>query len=78
MKKKIEKSTDTPSLDPKEKILKISREEALNQNSKILFENQSIFGSISLKGASIDDLTFKEYNVSLDSNEKIILLTKEC
>ena len=27
-----------------------------------------------MKGAAIDDLTFKEYNVSLDSNEKINLL----
>ena len=74
-KEKIEKSTDTPSLDPKEKILKISREEALNQNNRIQFENQSVVGSISLKGAAIDDLTFKNYNVSLDSDEKIILLS---
>ena len=72
---KIEKNTDTPSLDPKEKILKISRDEALNQNNRIQFENQSVVGSISLKGASIDDLTFKNYNVSLDSDKKIILLS---
>ena len=57
----------------KEKILKISRDEALNQNNRIKFENQSVVGSISLKGASIDDLTFKNYNVSLDSDKKIIL-----
>ena len=40
-----------------------------------LFENQSIVGSISLKGAAIDDLTFKEYNVSLESDEKVKFLT---
>ncbi|MDA9598640.1 membrane protein insertase YidC [Candidatus Pelagibacter sp.] len=74
-KKKIEQNTDTPSLDQKEKILKISRDEALKQNSRIQFENQNVFGSISLKGASIDDLTFKNYNVSLDSDKKITLLS---
>ena len=72
---KTEKNTDAPSLDQKENIIEISREEALNQNKRIQFENQSIVGSISLKGAAIDDLTFKEYNVSLNNNEKVKLLT---
>ena len=72
---KNEKITDAPSLDQKENIIEISREEALNQNKRIQFENQSIVGSISLKGAAIDDLTFKEYNVSLNNNEKVKLLT---
>ena len=73
-KNKIEQNTDTPSLDQKEKIVKISRDEALQQNDRIKFENKSLIGSISLKGASIDDLTFKDYNISLDSEEKIVLL----
>ena len=66
-----EQKTDEPSLDQKENITEISREEALNQSKRIQFENQSIVGSISLKGAAIDDLTFKEYNVSLNNNEVI-------
>ena len=73
-KNKTKQDTDAPSLDQKENITEISREEALSQSKRIQFENQSIVGSISLKGAAIDDLTFKEYNVSLDSNEKIKLL----
>ncbi len=73
-KKNIEKNTDAPSLDQKETVSEISREEALSQSERILFENQSIIGSISLKGAAIDDLTFKEYNVSLDNDEKVKLL----
>ena len=68
-KKKIEQNSDTPTLDQNEKVIKISREEALNQVDRIQFENQSIIGSISLKGASIDDLTFKNYNTSLENNE---------
>jgi len=72
---KVEKNSDTPSLDQKENIAEISREEALNQSERINFENESIFGSISLKGGVIDDLTFKQYNVSLDSKEKVTLLS---
>ena len=73
-KNKTEQNTDAPSLEQKENVTEISREEALGQNKRIQFENQSIAGSISLKGAVIDDLTFKEYNVSLDNKEKIKLL----
>ncbi len=73
-KKKIEQTSDTPSLEQKETTIKISREEALNQSERINFENNNIIGSISLKGASIDDLTFKKYKVNLDSEERITLL----
>jgi len=72
---KVEQNSDTPSLDQKENVSEISREEALNQSDRINFENESIIGSISLKGGVIDDLTFKQYNVSLDSQEKIKLLS---
>tara|TARA_Y100001970_G_scaffold264960_1_gene352049 strand:- start:2355 stop:4037 length:1683 start_codon:yes stop_codon:yes gene_type:complete len=73
-KEKIEQNTDTPSLEQKETMIKISREEALKLSERVQFENQSIIGSISLKGAAIDDLTFKNYKVSLDSDEKVVLL----
>jgi len=73
-KNKIEQNTDTPSLEKKETLIQISREDALKETKRIQFENQSIVGSISLKGAAIDDLTFKNYKVSLESDEKVILL----
>ena len=73
-KNKTEQNTDAPSLEQKENVAEISREEALGQSKRIQFENQSIAGSISLKGAAIDDLIFKEYNVSLNNKEKIKLL----
>ena len=73
--KKIEQNTDAPTLDQKETLVQISREDALKESKRVLFENQSIVGSISLKGAVIDDLTFKDYKVSLESNEKITLLS---
>jgi YidC/Oxa1 family membrane protein insertase len=73
-KKKIEQSSDAPSLDQKENIKEISREQALSESKRVEFENQSIIGSISLKGAAIDDLTFKKYNVVLNGDEKVNLL----
>ena len=73
-KNKIEQNTDTPSLEKKETLIQISREDALKETKRIQFENQSIVGSISLKGAAIDDLTFKNYKVSLESDEKVTLL----
>ena len=72
---KIENNEDTPSLDKNENFSKLSRADALKENDRIQFENESVVGSISLKGAAIDDLTFKEYNIELNRNEKITLLS---
>ena len=72
---KIENNKDTPSLDKNENFSKLSRADALKENDRIQFENESVVGSISLKGAAIDDLTFKEYNIELNRNEKITLLS---
>ena len=73
-KNKIEQNTDTPSLEQKETLVTLSRDEALNQSKRIKFENDNIIGSISLKGASIDDLTFKNYKVDLNNEKKVTLL----
>ncbi len=72
---KIENNEDTPSLDKNENFAKLSRTDALKENDRIQFENRSVVGSISLKGAAIDDLTFKEYNVELNGSDKITLLS---
>ena len=73
--KKIENNADTPSLDKNEDFSKLSRTDALKENARIQFENSSVVGSISLKGAAIDDLTFKEYNIELNGKEQITLLS---
>ncbi|MDA9077320.1 membrane protein insertase YidC [Candidatus Pelagibacter sp.] len=72
---KIENNEDTPTLDKNEDFSKLSRADSLKENDRIQFENESVVGSISLKGAAIDDLTFKEYNIELNRNEKITLLS---
>ena len=73
-KEQVQKSSDAPSLDQNENFSKISRKEALGENERIKFENNNIVGSISLLGATIDDLTFKNYQTKLNSNEKVTLL----
>ena len=73
-KEKIEQSGDAPNLEQKETQITISRDDALKQSERIQFENDNIIGSISLKGASIDDLTFKNYKVTLDNEQRVTLL----
>ena len=67
-------SSDAPSLIQDEKIIKISRDEALEESQRVLFENDKIKGSISLLGSSIDDLTFKNYTNTLNGDDNVVLL----
>ena len=67
-------NTDTPNLEQNEQVSKISRIEAISEENRILFENDSIKGSISLTGSSIDDLTFKKYTKTLNGKDNIVLL----
>ncbi len=69
-----EQRTDTPTLSQNENTIQVSRNDALNENERVQFENANVIGSISLKGAAIDDLTFKNYNVDLEGDKKITLL----
>ncbi len=73
-KSKVLETTDAPSLEVEEKVLEISREEAKSKNQRIEFDNMSIKGSISLKGAAIDDLIFKKYTETLEGNNQVVLL----
>ena len=75
---KIEQNTETPAIEQKETLITVSREEALKASERIKFENSNIVGSISLKGASIDDLTFKNYKVDLNDEKKSsLIITKK-
>ena len=67
-------TTDAPSLDQNEETLKISRDEALKENERILFENDNIKGSISLTGSTIDDLEFKKFKETLRGDDNVTLL----
>ena len=67
-------SSDTPSIEKNENFTKLNRKDALLENDRVYFENDNVIGSISLRGASIDDLTFKGYNIELNGNKKVTLL----
>ena len=43
-KEKVEQTTDTPSLDQKKTLIQISREDALNENERVGFENENVIG----------------------------------
>ena len=73
-KNQVSETTEAPGLEVEEKVLEISRSEAKSKNQRIKFENISIVGSISLQGATIDDLTFKKYTETLDGNDQVVLL----
>ena len=55
----------------------ISREDAIKSSKRISFENNNVIGSISLKGALIDDITFKKYNETLGEEKKVTYLNPE-
>ena len=52
----------------------ISRNEALKESDRVLIENKNLSGSISLRGALIDDIILKNYRETLDANSKPIVL----
>ncbi len=68
-------NSEAPKLDVSEKIIEISREDAIKDSNRIKFENENIKGSISLKGGIIDDLIFKNYTETLDGQNNITLLS---
>ena len=67
-------NSEAPKLDVSEKIIEISREDAIKDSDRIKFENENIKGSISLKGGIIDDLIFKNYTETLEGQNNITLL----
>ena len=73
-KNKVKDNGIVPSIDGTivEKI--ISREESLKKTNRILLENKKIKGSISLVGAAIDDLSFKNYKVDIKSDNIVQFL----
>ncbi len=73
-KNEISKNSEAPSLEQNEEVVKISREDAIKENERIVFENESIKGSISLVGSIIDDLTFKKYTETLNGQDNVIFL----
>ena len=64
----------TPNINQEKIIKKISRKDALTEVDRVIIENEKVKGSISLKGALFDDLSFKNYKKDLKSEDNVILL----
>ena len=62
-------SSLVPNINESKVEQKISRKDSLKKTRRILLENNKIKGSISLEGAVIDDLSFKNYRKDLESNK---------
>ena len=64
----------TPNINQEKIVKKISRKDALTEVDRVIIENENVKGSISLKGAIFDDLSFKNYKKDLKSEENVVLL----
>ena len=76
--KEITKSEDlaSPSIDEDAKEIKseIIRSDTINKTKRVKIENENIKGSLSLEGAIIDDIIFKNYKETLNSENKVTFL----
>ena len=64
----------SPTIEEQNSINEVSRSNAINNAERIILENSNIKGSISLQGAIIDDIVFKNYKKELESDEQVIFL----
>ena len=66
----------SPSIDEEDKTIenKITRNDVINNTKRVSVENDEIKGSISLEGAIIDDIVFKNYKEELGGEENVIFL----
>lgn len=53
----------------------LPRDEALDESPRVSIENGVIYGSIALRGARLDDISFHEYYKKLDKKEHVDLLS---
>ena len=71
---KSEQNSITPTISQPQIIKKITREESINTSKRIKIENGSVIGSINLKGALIDDISFKKHKQKVEDGKNIIFL----
>ncbi len=77
-KQKIEKKNEgnsiTPNIDQNIKIESVTREESIGEVERVKIENKNIVGSISLTGALIDDVSFKNHKQDLKNKKNVEFL----
>ena len=70
----------SPSIDKEENKIdnEIARNDLINNTKRVNIENENIKGSISLEGAIIDDILFKNYKKELGGQENVTFLRHHC
>jgi YidC/Oxa1 family membrane protein insertase len=63
-------STPQPEGSP----IGMTREEALDASPRVAIDTPSLKGSISLKGGRLDDLTLKDYRVTVEPDSPLVIL----
>ena len=71
---KSEAGSIAPTINQPTIIKNISREESIKKDKRVKIENNSIVGSINLKGALIDDISFKNHKQKVEGDKNIIFL----
>ena len=72
---KIEnEESSSPSIEKVDVPKKVERDDVIDTVARVKIENNNIKGSISLQGAIIDDILFKNYKVSLESDDRVVFL----
>ena len=74
VKKNNTTNSDVPTVDTKNGAQAISRENSIKGSDRFYFENKNVKGSITLKGALIDDIVFKNYKEEINDNRKVVYL----
>jgi YidC/Oxa1 family membrane protein insertase len=65
---------ETPQTGKANPTKAISRSDALKESDRVFIENSNLSGSISLRGALIDDIILKNYRETLDKSSKPIVV----
>jgi len=65
---------ETPQTAKTNPTKAISRSDALKETDRVFIENSNLSGSISLRGALIDDIILKNYRETLDKSSKPIVV----
>ena len=71
---KSEAGSIAPTINQPTIVKNISREDSIKKDKRIKIENNSILGSINLKGAQIDDISFKNHKQKVEGDKNIIFL----
>ena len=64
----------TPSINQTKVSSVITREESINSSERIKIRNENLEGSLTLKGAIIDDISFKNYKKVLGEDKNVNFL----